>query len=433
MSFFFQIDELLLNVYYLYHNSPKKWRELKQLAEMCQEAIVKPVRSHGSRWAAHKLGALRALVRDYVTIVTHMEDMSSGERRDIKPTEVCRLKGYLKKLKSLRFVYHCHFFIDVFQILSKLSLAFQSDDVPIYQVADQMDSAIVDLVLLKNVDGENLKSFRGKIEMNDDTCVFGRVTLRLSGQCLQLCDDKRGTLIDSVTSCIERRYDSFEKDPVISACRTILNCPHWPRDDNVALADYGNEEIAMIGNHFSDVLVANGCIPNRLLPEWLKLKRHIKRYWQASFGSKGGMSAWKILFETWEETSNDFTNVLHLIQILLVLPVASAHVERCFSLLKRILGDWRLCLGTQTIEKLMHICLDGPPIEEFQAQVFVTHWLNSGVRSRRTNIQPYGQRKQNDRTPSQVQHNEELHEVITIADLFNSDDEDDNDFEGFVM
>ena len=85
---------MLRSIYYLYHNSPKKWRELKRLAEAFNEAIVKPVRSHGSRWAAHKLHALKAFICSYVSLIGHMEDMASGNRSDIKAEEVCCLKGY---------------------------------------------------------------------------------------------------------------------------------------------------------------------------------------------------------------------------------------------------------------------------------------------------------------------------------------------------
>ena len=42
------------------------------------------------------------------------------------------------------------------------------------------------------------------------------------------------------------------------------------------------------------------------------------------------------------------------------------------SLLKRILGDWRLPLGTETISKLMHVCSDAPPPHEYDSQLAIT-------------------------------------------------------------
>ena len=148
-----------------------------------------------------------------------------------------------------------------------------------------MDSAIAELVLLKTKDGEHLKLFRRKLEVNDGNCVFERVIFKSSGQTMELYDRKRGDFIESVVACIQQRYKSFETDPVICNCRTILSCPHWPRE-NMALGDYGNEEVTVLGNHFSEVLVANGCLVERLLSEWIKLKRHVKQHWQVAYAEK---------------------------------------------------------------------------------------------------------------------------------------------------
>ena len=112
---------------------------------MCNESIVKPCRSRGSRWASHKLAALKAVVRNYCSIISHFQDMASDQRPDIKPDEVCRLKGYLKKRKFLAFLYHCSFYVDVLEKISLMSLIFHSDDTMFYCVAEQMDSAIAAL------------------------------------------------------------------------------------------------------------------------------------------------------------------------------------------------------------------------------------------------------------------------------------------------
>ncbi|KAJ8049028.1 Zinc finger CCHC domain-containing protein 3 [Holothuria leucospilota] len=91
------IDELLLRVYYLYHKSPKRWRELQRLAEIVKELVIKSVRSSGTRWVSHKQAAIQALLRDYQIIINHFEDMSFIERPDIKGEDAARISGYLKK------------------------------------------------------------------------------------------------------------------------------------------------------------------------------------------------------------------------------------------------------------------------------------------------------------------------------------------------
>ena len=81
-------------------------------------------------------------------------------------------------------------------------------------------------------------------------------------------------------------------------------------------------------------------------------------HWQPRFSNT--LLLWHMMFETEGNSTSEFANIMHILQILLVLPVGSAHVERCFSLLKRILGDWQLSLGTESISKLMRVCSDAP-------------------------------------------------------------------------
>ena len=59
------------------------------------------------------------------------------------------------------------------------------------------------------------------------------------------------------------------------------------------------------------------------------------------------------------------------------MPVATAHVERQFSIIKRILGDWRLSLSLESIEALLRICADGPSTEDFDPAPAVAHWYSS--------------------------------------------------------
>ena len=66
------IDEMLLRLYNLYNKSPKKCRELEEIIFVLKEYLwfddagVKPVRSCGSRWVAHKLNAMKQVFQSLV-------------------------------------------------------------------------------------------------------------------------------------------------------------------------------------------------------------------------------------------------------------------------------------------------------------------------------------------------------------------------------
>ena len=64
-TFFKSIDEMLLQLYYLYEKSPKKCRELDSIVTdlkecfECDEGGIKPIRASGTRWVSHKLSAMK--------------------------------------------------------------------------------------------------------------------------------------------------------------------------------------------------------------------------------------------------------------------------------------------------------------------------------------------------------------------------------------
>ena len=66
-----------------------------------------------------------------------------------------------------------------------------------------------------------------------------------------------------------------------------------------------------------------------------------------------------------EPYKSDYQDVLHLVEILLVLPISSAQCERMFSTQNRIKSAKHSCLETETIEDLIRISSEGPPVNEF--------------------------------------------------------------------
>lgn len=93
---------------------------------------------------------------------------------------------------------------------------------------------------------------------------------------------------------------------------------------------------------------------------------------------------WQRIFA---EYSERFPNILMLVEIMLVLPLATACCERGFSTLKRIKSDWRSRLETETLDNLMRISIDGPDLESYNAARALQHWWDKGERQRRPNFQ----------------------------------------------
>ena len=120
-TFFATIDELLLHVYYIYHNSPKKCRELLEVvdelkacldpSEMPHQGGSRPLRACGTRFIAHKTAALGRLINIFGAYLSHLIVLT--EDASIKSVDRQKIKGYTQKWQDSKVLIGCAFFYDL--------------------------------------------------------------------------------------------------------------------------------------------------------------------------------------------------------------------------------------------------------------------------------------------------------------------------------
>ena len=130
-------------------------------------------------------------------------------------------------------------------------------------------------------------------------------------------------------------------------------------------------------------MLANaGCQVNAIPDEWLSMKLQIN----TSFRDKDYGSLWQTLL-TKMPYRQDFQNVLHLVEILLVLPISAAQCKRAISAQNRIKSSMRVNLGSATLEDLIRIAAEGPTVAGFDPAQTVDKWFTrnkeAGERQRR--------------------------------------------------
>ena len=81
--------------------------------------------------------------------------------------------------------------------------------------------------------------------------------------------------------------------------------------------------------------------------------------------------------------SNEFSQVLMIVERCLTMAVSSSCSERGFSCLSRLKAEFRNSLKVQTVDHLLNICLNGPSPEQFVAEKAIIHWLQDTQRARR--------------------------------------------------
>ena len=105
----------------------------------------------------------------------------------------------------------------------------------------------------------------------------------------------------------------------------VFNIDSWPTSSE-DLVDFGNEAVDRLTKWFAPVLQKAGCEADVIPEQWFSLKVLVN----TSFCDKDYASLWGIMLIK-VPYKNNFRNVIHLVEIMLVLPISAAQCERAVS------------------------------------------------------------------------------------------------------
>ena len=154
--------------------------------------------------------------------------------------------------------------------------------------------------------------------------------------------NSRSAYVDAISSCLENRFDDLQSSSVMKGVK-ILDVSAWPSD--YSSDSFGLEEISGVIEHFKPLILKHDIVVTSIIDDW----RAFKTYWASAKQIKG-TNIWALLLRCHRK---QFPNLASLIDILLLLPVSNAKVERSFSSMRRIKTDWRSRLGERTLDNLM--------------------------------------------------------------------------------
>ena len=327
------VIDMLRQLYYLYRNSPKRLRELKDLADIMAMQVRKPKKACGTRWVQHKLEAAQSLIKSFDVIATHLAAMASDPTHD-----KAKMKGLHQNMTRLPFVAHLLLLETLLLPVAKLSLAWQQDSAEItelYVAEERMQQALDDMTSkistcdegtklgkLLNASGEKL--FKG-IHLTHDTSVDTETFKR------------QGLLqIEKLRKHLDARF-AFKSDSIFNAAR-LLDTKLWP-DNTMQLKDYHNDTVQKVVLHFKDIIempCSTDDGPSAVLEEWCQFKLYMQGPIKAN-----PRQVWKTL----HQMNPQPYPILHQVaNIMRVYPFSNGVVESCFSLMNKIKTDWRASL-----------------------------------------------------------------------------------------
>ena len=106
--------------------------------------------------------------------------------------------------------------------------------------------------------------------------------------------------------------------------------------------------------------------------EWSELKLYIKD--NSKFIGKDPLCVWQRVSQE-DAERQEYLNILKVVHLTSVYPLANAACERGFSTMKHIKSDWRCSLSNGTMDILMRVKLDGPEtLADFKPKAAVNRW-----------------------------------------------------------
>lgn len=129
---------------------------------------------------------------------------------------------------------------------------------------------------------------------------------------------ERRRITQELRDCLDSRLSNLQ-EPIYKSCN-IFDHSNWP-DEEAALTQYGRNELQVITDHFQHI--------------WQRISQE-------------------------DVERNNYSNIMKVIHLTSVYPMANASCERGFSTMKRVKSDWRCTLGNDTMDMLMRVKIEGP-------------------------------------------------------------------------
>ena len=122
--FLHEIGVMLKKIYYLYKNSPKRLRELREIGSIFEKTGQKPSKSIGTRWIAHKVRAMEIILANYDSFGAHIECLSQTDSQALKQAEI---EGLAKKWLQGKYSMNFAMFFDSLTPIKVLSLTTKQE------------------------------------------------------------------------------------------------------------------------------------------------------------------------------------------------------------------------------------------------------------------------------------------------------------------
>ncbi len=363
------VEEVVDFIFRFYYGSPRRRRIVQHICSLLEEDPAYFSGFSGTRWLASRLRAYKAVWKHYPAIVFHFEEASNG-----KSEESLKCTGYLRKLKSARFVQSLYFLVDVLEALQPVSVAFQRDDLFVTEVKAKLTTALIHIEGLKHIPGEKYSSFLGNLADNGELKCgksLQQIVELTNAESVARTEESLHVLVTRMVEALNNRFAFLTTTPYHELSILDHQCMP-PLHATGQLAQYGNEEMKVLVEHFSDYFTDEEA--RAILKQWPALKVAV-----AGQKCQKPVQVYENLLAARPE---DLQAVLLIVQLALTISPSTAGVERGFSAMKFIKNNKRSRMTSSALSDLMRINACDTDVDDFDPQKAISHWVTSAKKGR---------------------------------------------------
>ncbi len=423
-QFYENFDATMNNLYYFFHcKSSKRISALKETAAVINQKYTEIRHLFHSRFVPSEVRSMESILKMWDPLVTTLLEIANN--RGIWGVAAANTAtGLLQHFRHPDFLANFNFKLDMLQIFKRESLSLQSKTGTIIGKINFRERLVEKLLPWKEdpVPGGYTNAFLNEAKCSQITDVpegdteacttvenfeqaktiyykgallkFGprRSGNRRQGQTTEERENKlselRAPVVNNLVQQVQRYFDhenilnAFNVFDPSKLPDTVREAQTHGTDNLRQLATYYEENVATLQLQWKEAL--SSIITDSTFPA-LKASKDPVSFWYHYLKDRNQVVDWQ-----------SKQQLQKIIQISLILPAASADVERGFSYLKYMKYDRRSSLLASTVDSMMQLKVNGPPLETFDAQYYANFWLREGHYSSDTDTT----RKEKGRTES---------------------------------
>ncbi|XP_060575685.1 zinc finger protein 862-like isoform X2 [Ruditapes philippinarum] len=282
--------------------------------------------------------------------------------------------GLLRKMKNLKFYGTIYVLSDILPILSELSRHFQKGSLNF--------AAILPALSLCKMKLKELKETNSPLQnLSQDIDSFTEMSseIKFNQKEAKELENLLHRYIDTLIINLEKR---FSENSAILEALSIFDPTTVPKSTEPGFKNYGVNHVTVLADHF----FTEARDKDKLQTQWAGFKFHICDILLPGMPEDLGKmtpTEWLLLQLLRSSGLRHFNpQLVYLAEVAASLPVTNAWPERGASVLKIIKTKQRNRLGVSMMETLMHVGINGPPVEQSEEVIktSVSNWLKTKTR-----------------------------------------------------